>query len=329
MANSKYYYNKETCHYERVRVTFWQVFQYLAAVLITGGYIFVAFVFVSDRLTESDLEKSLRKENRALKKHSAVLTSQLSEIQSSLSALQSQDNLIHEKFFDIPGADFKENKIQSKKNSVIAHEALLYDDNIFKLKLKEVEATTARLKEKSSNRNEYFGNQFNITTKDAAILQSIPTMKPIQDTKLILLASGFGLRINPFHKGKYKHEGIDFSAPRGTLVVATAPGKIKRAKLSSMQAGYGNYISIDHGDGFVSLYAHLDEIYVRYGEQVTKGQVIGTVGNSGGSIAPHLHYEIIKNGEPVDPLTFMIEGVDSQEHSKLTSISSTQNQSLD
>ncbi len=329
MANSKYYYNTETCHYERVRLTFWKAFQYGAGVLVTGGFILIALVFVWDRITETDLEKSLRNENKALKKHSAILTAQLIDIESSLSKLRGKDKLIHKKIFDVEDADFGENKIRNKKNSDVAHDVLLSDEEVFKIKLNEIKATTLRLKEKSSAVNAYFGNHFHIQPEDAITLQSVPTLKPIQNTNIILLASGFGTRINPFHKGKYMHQGVDFSAPRGTQIVATAGGKVTATKQSSLQAGYGNYISISHGDGFVTHYSHLDEIFVKKGQQVSKGEVIGTVGNSGGSVAPHLHYEIIQNGNPVDPLIFMIEGMSSVEHNQLITLSSQQNQSLD
>jgi len=329
MANSKYYYNAETCHYERVRLTFWKSFQYLAGVFVTGGFIFVVLVFAYDRLTETELEKSLRHENRALKKHSTILTAELSGIETSLAELRNQDKLIHEKLFDIEGTDFVEKKIKGNKSIEIAHDVLLSDEEVFHAKLNEIKSTTNRLRDKSAKGNEFFGNHFHLKAEDALTLQSVPTLMPVKGSDLMRLASGFGIRINPFHKGKYLHEGVDFTAPRGTTVIATAPGKITAAKLRSLQAGYGNYISINHGNGFITQYAHLDEVFVRNGERVEKGQVIGTVGNSGGSIAPHLHYEVIQNGEHVDPLTFIIEGVNSLEYNQLLSISSKQNQSLD
>jgi murein DD-endopeptidase MepM/ murein hydrolase activator NlpD len=143
------------------------------------------------------------------------------------------------------------------------------------------------------------------------------------------LVSGFGTRINPFHKGKYKHPGIDFAAPRGTAVVAAAGGRVIDINKSDLQAGYGNSVDIDHGHGFITRYAHLETITVKQGERVAKKVVIGTVGNSGGSIAPHLHYEVIYEGEPVNPLKYMIEGLNSYDYSRLNALNNKQNQSLD
>jgi len=137
------------------------------------------------------------------------------------------------------------------------------------------------------------------------------------------------MRINPFHKGLYEHQGIDIAMPRGTEVLATAPGKIVTVSRSSVQAGYGNYIDIDHGNGFITRYAHLDEMKVRLYQNVPKGFIIGTVGSSGGSVAPHLHYEVIKDGKAVDPTHFMISGLDSKTHEQLIAAGKIQNQSLD
>jgi murein DD-endopeptidase MepM/ murein hydrolase activator NlpD len=137
------------------------------------------------------------------------------------------------------------------------------------------------------------------------------------------------MRVNPFHKGLYEHPGVDIAMPRGSAVIATASGTVIEICKSTVQAGYGNYIEIDHGNGFITRYAHLEDVQVKYRQKITKGSVIATVGNSGGSIAPHLHYEIIRDGITVDPVHYMIEGLSSHEHHQLKLISQKQNQSLD
>lgn len=329
MANSKYYYNPETCQYERNKLTFWKVAQYISGILVTTGLAFVALVFVADKLVETDLERTLRVENKALRKHKAILTSQLGEVELLLTSLHQKEKQLHEKLFDIPGSDFKEGEVKDKSALAPNHEILLSDEEVFSVKLNEIKAATEQLRNKSLRGNNFFGEHFHLKPGDAVALQSVPTLKPIQDSSLVQLASGFGIRLNPFHKGKYNHPGLDFTAPRGTPVFAAAPGKVTTAKLSSLQAGHGNYIAISHGNGFTTQYAHLDEVLVRNGEKVSKGQVIGTVGNSGGSIVPHLHYEIIQDGEHVDPLPFMIEGVSSEEYQQMLATSIQQNQSLD
>jgi murein DD-endopeptidase MepM/ murein hydrolase activator NlpD len=274
----------------------------------------------------TDLEKNLLKENKALRKHKKILTAQLVDIEGDLTKLNQQDRLIHARLFDIePSAS---DDIFLEKNKT--NQDLLYSsEDDFQKYLKNLTGTTQSIRSQTVMVNQFFSTQFTVKPEDAVILQGVPTLKPIEALDQLQLVSGFGIRINPFHKGKYKHPGMDFAAPRGTLIQATAPGKIKRVRVSSFLAGYGNYITIDHGKGFTTLYAHLDELFVRSGDKVSKGQIIGTVGSSGGSIAPHLHYEIHLNGEPVDPVVFMIEGLSSSEHSQLLSVNNQHNQSLD
>ena len=326
MANSKYYYNPKTCQYERLRFSFWKAVQNFCGIFLTAGFILIILIVGTDQLTVTDLEKNLLKENKALRKHKKILTAQLIDIESSLKDLAQQDRLVHARLFDIePSAS---DNMFLEKNK--ANQDLLYSsEKDFQKYLKNLTGTTQTLRNQTVMVNQFFSTQYSVKPEDAVMLQGVPTLKPIEALDQLQLVSGFGIRINPFHKGKYKHQGMDFAAPRGTLVQATAPGKIKRVRVSSLLAGYGNYITIDHGNGFTTLYAHLDDLFVRNGEKVSKGQIIGTVGSSGGSMAPHLQYEIHLKGKPVDPVVFMIEGLSSSEHSQLLSVNNQHNQSLD
>jgi murein DD-endopeptidase MepM/ murein hydrolase activator NlpD len=174
-----------------------------------------------------------------------------------------------------------------------------------------------------------FSESASIKKTDLKTLKALPTLAPVQQFEADKLVSGFGKRINPFHKGLYHHDGVDISLPTGTAVVATAPGTIVLSNLSSLVAGFGNYIEIDHGNGIVTRYAHLGELKAYYGQRVTRGQIIGTIGSSGGSIAPHLHYEVIKNGKNVNPVHYIISGLNSNQYQTLVDNSNKVNQSLD
>jgi murein DD-endopeptidase MepM/ murein hydrolase activator NlpD len=126
------------------------------------------------------------------------------------------------------------------------------------------------------------------------------------------------------------HEGIDFAATRGTEIYATGNGKVKTVKINSeLETGYGNYIEIDHGFGYVTKYAHLSKVNLKVGDVVNRGMVIGLVGSSGGSTAPHVHYEIIKDGVKFDPITYLMNGVNNHDYSKLIELASRENQSFD
>jgi len=324
MSNFKYYYNPKTCQYERARVNVRDVLWYVAG-LVTLGLVFCGgIIFAHDSLMESDTERALREENKVLEKHKPVLEEQLAAVEATLVSLKEDDKALYAKVFnsDLPQSEVSPSSLSKEK-------ILLADADGFKDMMKILESKSEALRETSARSNAFFGSTTHISKEQLDMMSSIPSTQPVDNTQLDMLVSGFGERINPFHKGNYKHPGVDFAAARGTTVSATANGRVVTVSRTTLQAGYGNYIDIDHGHGFVTRYAHLDEIKVQRGQNVSKGTVIGTVGSSGGSTAPHLHYEVIRDGEPVDPARYLMEGLSSEQHLKLLKLSSKQNQSLD
>lgn len=277
-----------------------------------------------DFLIDSEKEIAFREENKALRKNHAVLTSQLNNIETILHTLDQEDKKLHSKFFNT----ILENGSTTASGTSRRH-LLLSDAASFRKAAEKIQIQSATLLEQA------YSADLDITSKlpreRQAIIKSlaIPAIQPVSPWLAENLISGFGMRINPFHKGLYKHQGIDIAATRGTEVIATADGKISRIKKSDLQAGYGNFIEITHDNGFITRYAHLEEIRVKLNQKVDKGSVVATTGNSGGSIAPHLHYEIIRNGKNVDPVNYMIEGLGSNDFNYLKVIGNRQNQSLD
>jgi len=158
------------------------------------------------------------------------------------------------------------------------------------------------------------------------MLASIPAIQPISNKDLKRIASGFGYRIHPIYKTWRMHTGIDFTAPIGTPLYATGDGVVERIK--GKMSGYGKVVIINHGYGYESLYAHMSKIIVRPGEKVKRGQVIGYVGNTGRSTGPHVHYEIKKNGKPINPVHFFFQDLTPEEYEKVIEISSRPNQSM-
>ncbi|HBI81632.1 MAG TPA: peptidase M23, partial [Bacteroidales bacterium] len=141
------------------------------------------------------------------------------------------------------------------------------------------------------------------------------------------VASSFGMRIHPFYKVLKMHTGMDFTAPTGTEIFATGNGVVIEVK--SAQRGYGNHVIIDHGFGFSTLYAHMSKIDVRKGQRVKRGMVIGYVGNTGTSVAPHLHYEVRKNGQPVNPIHYYFNDLTPEQYERLVEIAAQPTQSFD
>ena len=324
MFFSTYYYNPKTCRYERVKLRWFDVLAYVLGVILTGTVFFAGILALQNRIVKTENEVKLRQENAMLDKHRSLLTAQLIDIESTLNQLQSKDRELAAKLFD-PSGDFQRDVNTSYEKSEIllaepAEAQAIMDD----LKLK-----SSALAAKSASTNASFGRHFNLRKKEIAMLQAMPSLMPVHEKYSDFLASGFGTRVHPIHKGLFNHPGIDFVAPRGTEVRATGSGEIIAVHNSKLEAGYGNYVEIDHGHGFVTRYAHLEEIRVRYGQHIDKGATLGTVGSSGGSVAPHVHYEVIRDGENTDPVHFMIERLSSGDYKKLTALAKKQNQSLD
>ncbi len=322
MSKVNYHYNPKTCKYEPAKLSWQDVLAYGFGLAFTAGLFLVAFIGIHDRFIETDTEVALREENKIIKKNKPVLEQELQEIEASLISLKEQDNTLHTKFFNtIPAIE------NSNKPTLSKEQVLLADASGFESMLEVLQTKSNRLAE-TSLRTKSFSDEVEITKEYKGIIKSIPSFSPLHEP-VKRIVSGFGQRINPFHKGTYHHEGLDFAAPRGTEIFAAADGKVIEVSRASVEAGYGNYIEIDHGNGFVTRYSHIEDISVKQGQKISKGTVIGTVGNSGGSIAPHLHYEIIRDGKQVDPAPYLLEGISTSEHSQLLALSKKQNQSLD
>ncbi len=161
------------------------------------------------------------------------------------------------------------------------------------------------------------------------MITSIPSIKPVREDKLnrsMFLMSGFGWRLHPIHKVRKFHEGLDFAAPYGTPIQATGQGRVEKVENGS---GYGNHVVINHGYGYSTLYGHMSSVNVHEGEVVKKGQVIGRVGSTGSSTAPHCHYEVHLKGNPINPLQFCIDGLSPSEYQQLVNAAKVTNQALD
>lgn len=141
------------------------------------------------------------------------------------------------------------------------------------------------------------------------------------------MASGYGMRMHPIYKTVKMHTGMDFTAPVGTEIYATGNGTVSKIELNGR--GYGNNIIIDHGYAYETLYGHLSRIVVRQGQKVKRGDLIAYVGNSGSSTGPHLHYEVRKHGDPINPVNFYYNDLTPEEYQKVLEISSMPGQSFD
>ncbi|MTI22440.1 M23 family peptidase [Fulvivirga sp. RKSG066] len=328
MARIKYYYNTDTCQYERAKVTTSDVFLNLMGFLSVALVFAIAILLVYNTYFESPQEVQLKKENKELKNHYTTLQKEMDEVNDVIDALEDRDNNIYRKIYE--AEPLPEEIRQAGSGGAELYKRIMDDGMADKQLVRNTYKRIDKLKKKARIQNQSFDQIMSLAKAKDGLLSSLPAIQPIDNPDLTRLSSGYGMRINPFHKGRVKHEGVDFAAPRGTPVYATGNGEVTFTKdNSTLETGYGNYIEIDHGFGYVTKYAHLDGLNVKKGDLVTRGQVIGYVGSSGGSVAPHVHYEIIKDQKKIDPINFLIQRINDHEYNQLVNLATRENQSLD
>jgi murein DD-endopeptidase MepM/ murein hydrolase activator NlpD len=323
MPRMKFKYNPTSLRYERVKISFFNVLINVVAYVSFGVLFFAGLLILQEYIVETPAEKRLRAENAALKQHKVIMAGQLWSNNQQLAELKKEDEALYKKLFESAGPDRQTNGTDARVD------ILSSDNEQFEVLLAGMQQQTNELHHLSRQSSNYFYKNASVKKEDLTLLFAMPSLAPVQNFEVSKLVSGFGTRVNPFHKGNYHHDGVDIAAARGTAVMATGHGQVTLAKRSDLVAGYGNYIEIDHGRGIVTRYSHLEDIFVRPGQRVKKGQPVATVGSSGGSIAPHLHYEVMKDGHNIDPVKFFIENLNADQFKELYTRSRKKNQSLD
>jgi hypothetical protein len=325
MAKVKYYYDSETLSYKKIERRKGRRIG-IAFISVLGVFL-AAFVLVVIYLNlpqiETPKEKALKRELQNMQLQYGILNRKMDQIQDVLGNIEDRDNNIYRLYFEsnpIPeeqrragfGGINRYRNLEGYDNSKIIVETSQRMDILTKqlvVQSKSLDEITQLAKEKEQ------------------LLASIPAIQPVKNEELKRIASGFGWRTDPFTKVKKFHYGMDFSAPRGTPIYATGDGRIERA--DNRSTGYGNHIRIDHGYGYVSLYAHLYKYNVRVGQKVKRGDVIGFVGSTGRSEAPHLHYEIYKDDERINPINFYYGNLSPEEYDQVLAKAQQENQSMD
>ena len=324
MPKIKYYYDTETCRYERVKVSRWDVFLNVLGfgvlVLVAG----VCLVIVFDTYFESPKAARLKKENEELAFYYEMLGKEIDQANQMLNALKERDNNVYRTIFEaepLPAATRQGGVAQVDRYKALLDEGLEGEELITST-FERIDQLDQQLYAQTKS----YDNLLNLADDKADMLSSIPAIQPVSNKKLRRLASGFGMRIHPIYKVRMMHPGIDFSAPQGTPVYATGAGKVERVKTTF--AGYGKQIIIDHGYGYKTRYAHLQNFNVKLGEKVERGQCIGYVGSTGTSTAPHLHYEVFHDDKRINPIYYFYQDISPEEYEILVQLASIENQSL-
>ncbi len=323
MKKIKYFYNTHTLRYEKLvtplRVKLLRVFGFIAAALVTSVIIsYFAFQFVG-----SPAEKLLRTQNEQLKDRYRQLNGQVKNIQQQMSELEKRDNDVYRSIFEAKPIPDSARAEAMERQMEVAHVESLQGYEL----VSSIQTSLANLSSRIAIQKKSYQELASLLNNKEKLLAATPAIQPVSNKDLSRIASGFGYRIDPVYKTVKFHAGLDFTAPQGTPIYATADGVIKTAGLSD--GGYGNYVVIDHGYGYETLYGHMVRIKARRGQRVKRGEVIGYVGSTGKSTGPHCHYEIHKNGQKLDPVYFFYNDLSPQQFDQLLKRAAASNQSFD
>lgn len=326
MRKEKFIYNTHTLRYEKVvepmKAKLLRFFGYACAV------VFTAFVFtlIQHKYFPSPKEKALQREIQAMKSEYQELNQALNLLGGALENIKERDAYAHRMIF---GMDPIDDGIW--EGGVGGHDQFsefMQFKNAGSL-MASLNQKVQKLKRQAVIQSKSLDEILGLASEKEEFLAATPSIKPIRSDNLardVKLLSGFGMRIHPILKVPKMHYGIDFTAPSGTPVHATAAGKVVRAEYNRT---FGNVVVIDHGFGYETYYAHLKTIEAKKGQTVTRGQLIGKVGNTGRSTAPHCHYEVHYKGKPVNPLYYCLDGLTPDEYQQFVEAAETPNMSLD
>jgi murein DD-endopeptidase MepM/ murein hydrolase activator NlpD len=326
MVKKKYRFNPDTLNYERIGISIKEKSAKLLAYFTSSLAFSLVLVVVILYFYESPKTKALQRENQELLSQYELLMKDLEKVETVMTDLQQRDDNIYRVIFEtdpIPstirkagfGGTNKYSHLESLSNSALVIETARKLDILTK---------EAYIQSKS------FDEVMKLALNKEEMLSSIPAIQPITNRDLKRTASGWGYRIHPIYKVRKMHWGMDFTAPVGTPVYATGNGQVVETSGSKKsRSDFGLCVKIDHGYGYSTVYGHLNGFKVVQGQNIKRGDIIGYVGNTGASTAPHLHYEVLKDGQRVNPAFYYFKDLTAEEYDKLIAISSNIGQTLD
>lgn len=323
MAKVKYYYDPKTLSYRKIEKGPGHHIRNSALFVASSAIFGIIFYLIADNFIDSPKEKRLKREVENMKIQYDIVNERMDQVSKVLDELQHRDDDIYRVIFEadpIPssvrkagfGGANRYKRLEGFQNSELIKETAMRADRLTKqvyVQSKSFDEIVKMAKDKSK------------------LLEAIPAIQPVANKDLKRLASGYGLRVDPFTKARKMHWGMDFSAKIGTPVYATGDGTVVRA--DDRASGFGNHIEIDNGYGYTTLFAHLSGYNVRVGQKVKRGEVIGYVGSTGRSTGPHLHYEVHLNGKKLNPVNFYYGELSPEEYSRIINMANQPNQSFD
>lgn len=323
MAKIKYKYNPNTLNYEKIQLTIKDRLKKGMTYVLVGLFFAMIIIFFAYTFLDSPKELMLKRENAQLRAQYELVSRDLDQLESVLADLERRDDNIYRQILE--SEPIPQSVREAGVGGVNRYIHLEGYEN------SELVVRTRRridkLKKRLYVQSKSFDEVVELARNKEEMLASIPAIQPVPNKNLRRVASGYGYRIHPIYKVRKMHWGMDFSAPTGTEIFATGDGVV--AKVVNSRRGYGKHVIIDHGYGYETLYAHMSKIDVRRGQKVKRGDVIGLVGNTGISSAPHLHYEVMKDGKKINPANFYFNDLTPEEYDLMIELSSSVNQSFD
>ena len=323
MSKIKYYYDTKTLSYKPIESSRVDKFKNFIVYFTSSAILAFFILLIFFQYFDSPKEKRLKGEINNLLSQYEIINSDLKKIEIVLDDIQTRDDNIYRTIFEadpIPTSIRKQGFggiNRYKKLSGFSNSDLIINTT------KKVDQLTKQLYLQSKS----FDEIIELAKNKSKMLASIPAIQPVANKDLKRMTSGYGYRIHPIYKTRKMHYGMDYSAKVGTEIYATGDGVISKVKRS--KRGYGNYVKINHGFGYETLYAHMSRYIVKKGQKVKRGEVIGYVGNSGISTAPHLHYEVRKDNKKINPVNFYFNDLTPEEYEKMLELASQPNQSFD
>ncbi len=325
MSKVKYYYDPDTLSYRKIEPKKSKKYRNIAFFVLGASLFgFLGLIFLlNTNLVNTPKELSLQREVQNYELQFEILDRKMQQIEEVLANIEDRDNNIYRLYFE--ANPIPEEQRRAGFGGINRYKSLegFNNSEIIIAATKRLDVIQKQMVIQSKSLDEIA----KLAEEKEKLLAAIPAIQPVRNADLTRMASGFGWRTDPFTKARKMHKGMDFTAPRGTPIFASGDGKVVRA--DNRSSGYGKHIRIDHGYGYLSLYAHLSKYNVSRGQKVKRGDLIGFVGNTGRSEAPHLHYEVWKDGEKINPINFYYGSLTAEEFENMLKFANQENQSLD
>lgn len=318
----KYRINPETLAMERVEqgLVYW--LKRSGAYILSGVCLGVVFFFGFFQLFPSPREKQMEMQNQNLESQLELLDKKVNQMQLVMSDLSQRDDNLYRVLLEAEPIPLSVRQGATRKMSYYDELAGMTNSQLAADLTLKIDVLEKEIYVQSKSYDEVV----ELAKNQEIRLENIPAIQPILNKDLKHVASGYGWRIHPIYHTKKHHDGMDFSAPTGTEVYATGNGIVT---FSGRRQGYGNTVIVDHGFGYETLYAHLFKPLCREGQHVKRADIIGLVGNTGQSTAPHLHYEVHYQGRPVDPSNYYFIDLSPEDYDEMIRLSNNFGQMLD